>query len=267
MSSKWNARNPAIRRIQADVRELARAPSSQYFAVPNEENIFEWDFVVRGPPDSDFERGLYHGRILLPAEYPFKSPNIVFLTPNGRWEVKQKICLSISAHHPETWQPSWGIRTILEALVSFMPTPADGAVGALDASPAVRRRLAIESNTYTHPAMPEIPQIEEGDPPAEDREEIAARVQQMHVRSLGSAPPGPVPEEEKACVKEEELEEEEEDEEAKTRGDEQGESLESSPTVEEEPRREVILRMSQHVLSFVLFVLLYRRVLNVYVDV
>ena len=28
--------------------------------------------------------------------------------PNGRFEVGKKICLSISAHHPEHWQPAWG---------------------------------------------------------------------------------------------------------------------------------------------------------------
>lgn len=32
---------------------------------------------------------------------------IFFLKPNGRFEVNKKICLSISGHHPETWQPSW----------------------------------------------------------------------------------------------------------------------------------------------------------------
>lgn len=53
---------------------------------------------------TDFEGGFYHGRILLPIDYPFKPPNIVFLTPNGRFEAGKKICLSISAHHPEEWQ-------------------------------------------------------------------------------------------------------------------------------------------------------------------
>ena len=66
--------------------------------------------------------GVYHGRIILPPEYPMKPPNIVILTPNGRFEVGTKICLSVSAHHPEEWKPSWGIRTILLALASFMPT-------------------------------------------------------------------------------------------------------------------------------------------------
>lgn len=44
------------------------------------------------------------GRIILPPEYPLKPPNIVLLTLNGRFEVGTKICLSISAHHPESWR-------------------------------------------------------------------------------------------------------------------------------------------------------------------
>lgn len=55
-----------------------------------------------------------------------KPPNIVLLTPNGRFEVGTKICLSISAHHPESWQPSWSIRTVLVALIGFLPTKDNG---------------------------------------------------------------------------------------------------------------------------------------------
>lgn len=70
--------------------------------------MFDWHFTLRGPRDTEFEGGMYHGRILLPSDYPFKPPNIMLLTPNGRFEVRKKICLSISAHHPEEWQPAWG---------------------------------------------------------------------------------------------------------------------------------------------------------------
>lgn len=44
------------------------------------DNIFEWHFTIRGPPDTDFDGGIYHGRILLPAEYPMKPPSIILLT-------------------------------------------------------------------------------------------------------------------------------------------------------------------------------------------
>jgi ubiquitin-conjugating enzyme E2 J1 len=59
----------------------------------------------------------FAGRIILPTEYPMKPPNIIILTPNGRFETNTKICLSISGYHPETWQPSWSIRTALKALI------------------------------------------------------------------------------------------------------------------------------------------------------
>mmetsp|Transcript_7450 Transcript_7450/g.8852 ORF Transcript_7450/g.8852 Transcript_7450/m.8852 type:complete len:449 (+) Transcript_7450:94-1440(+) len=136
------------KRIFADVRELKEDASSEYVAEPLEDNIFEWHFTIKGPKGTDFEGGIYHGRILLPTDYPFKPPNIVFLTPNGRFEVGKKICLSISAHHPEEWQAAWGIRLILEALISFLPTEGGGAVGALDYSSNERKSLALKSQNY-----------------------------------------------------------------------------------------------------------------------
>jgi len=150
---------PALRRIQADIRELSIDPSDQYAASPLEDDMFEWHFTIRGAPDTDFEGGIYHGRILLPKDYPFKPPNIVFLTPSGRFETGVKVCLSFSAHHPELWQPAWGIRLILEALISFLPTPADGAIGALDWSSAERKSkstfslIIIVTNNFTLSAI------------------------------------------------------------------------------------------------------------------
>ncbi|KAL3650096.1 hypothetical protein CASFOL_006499 [Castilleja foliolosa] len=55
-------------------------PSDDFMSLPLEENIFEWQFAIRGPRDSEFEGGIYHGRIQLPAEYPFKPPSFMLLT-------------------------------------------------------------------------------------------------------------------------------------------------------------------------------------------
>ncbi|VDO32120.1 unnamed protein product [Haemonchus placei] len=122
-----------------------REPTEMYFAQPLEDNLFEWHFTVRGPLDSDFDGGIYHGRILFPPEYPMKPPNVVILTPNGRFELNKKICLSISGYHPETWLPSWSIRTALLALIGFMPTAGAGALGSLEYPVAERRKLAKKS--------------------------------------------------------------------------------------------------------------------------
>ena len=140
-----------MKRIRGDVKELTRSPSPVYFALPLEDNMYEWHFCLRGAPDTDFAGGIYHGRILLPPDWPFKAPDIVLLTPNGRFETRKKICLSISSHHNETWQPAWGVRLILEAIVSFMPTPGEGALGSLDYPPAERRALAVRSHSWEGP--------------------------------------------------------------------------------------------------------------------
>lgn len=147
MEHKYNLKSPAVKRLMKEAVEL-REPTEHYHAQPLEDNLFEWHFSVRGPPDSDFDGGVYHGRIVLPPEYPMKPPSIILLTPNGRFEVGKKICLSISGHHPETWQPSWSIRTALLAIIGFMPTKGEGAIGSLDYTPEERRALAKKSQDF-----------------------------------------------------------------------------------------------------------------------
>mmetsp|Transcript_17552 Transcript_17552/g.40636 ORF Transcript_17552/g.40636 Transcript_17552/m.40636 type:complete len:336 (-) Transcript_17552:69-1076(-) len=138
----------SIRRIQRELKEISDNPSKHWAASPAADDLYEWQFAVRGPPGTDFEGGIYTGRIALPVNYPLAPPSIVLLTPNGRWEVGKKICLSNSNYHPELWQPAWGLRTMIEALRSHFPMPDDGAVGALDWPSEVRRRLAKESLSF-----------------------------------------------------------------------------------------------------------------------
>ena len=78
-----------------------------------------------------------------------KPPSIILLTPNGRFEVNKKICLSISGHHPESWQPSWSIRTALLAIIGFMPTQGKGAIGSLDYPEEERKILAEKSSSWS----------------------------------------------------------------------------------------------------------------------
>ncbi|XP_029451281.1 ubiquitin-conjugating enzyme E2 J1 [Rhinatrema bivittatum] len=147
MEGRYNLKSPAVKRLMKEAAEL-KDPTDQYHAHPLEGNLFEWHFTVRGPPDSEFDGGVYHGRIVLPPEYPMKPPSIILLTSNGRFEVGKKICLSISGHHPETWQPSWSIRTALLAIIGFMPTKGEGAIGSLDYTPEERKALAKKSQDF-----------------------------------------------------------------------------------------------------------------------
>jgi ubiquitin-conjugating enzyme E2 J1 len=133
--------------------------SIDYLFAASESDMLDWHFTIRGADDTDFAGGYYHGRIKLPPDYPFKPPHILFLTPSGRFAVNTEICLSFSAFHPESWQPAWGIRLILEALISFLPTPTDGAIGALNWSSSERRRLATKSKDFVCPCCGKISDV------------------------------------------------------------------------------------------------------------
>ncbi|OHE91907.1 ubiquitin-conjugating enzyme [Colletotrichum orchidophilum] len=148
---KFNSKSPTIRRILREAQELSSSPSPDYTATPLESDLFEWHFTFRGPPNSSYSEGIYHGRIVLPPTYPLRPPSFRFLTPSGRFETNREICLSISGHHEETWQPAWGVRTALVALRSFMETDPRGQLGGLETSDAVRKRHAMVSHTFKCP--------------------------------------------------------------------------------------------------------------------
>ena len=57
----------------------------------------------------------------------------------------------MTGYHQETWQPSWSIRTVLLAIIGFMPSPGQGTIGSLDYSPGERRRLAARSRDWESP--------------------------------------------------------------------------------------------------------------------
>lgn len=145
------APSTTLRRLLKEVSELSSTtanPNPTFYAAPvSDSDLHEWHFTLLGPPSpSPYAGGLYHGRISLPPQYPYKPPNFRFLTPSGRFEVNREICLSISGFHEETWMPAWGVRTALVALRSFMSEAGTaGQVGGLESNEEVRKRLAKES--------------------------------------------------------------------------------------------------------------------------
>ncbi|KAJ9315759.1 hypothetical protein DTO271D3_4015 [Paecilomyces variotii] len=146
--------SPTLRRLMKEAAELSESspsPSPYFCAHPvSDENLFDWHFTISGPPaPSPYANGIYHGRIVLPPQYPLRPPSFRFLTPSGRFEVNREICLSISGHHEETWQPAWGIRTALIAIRSFMDADAKGQVGGLEAKEEARREWAEKSRGWT----------------------------------------------------------------------------------------------------------------------
>ncbi|KAI0807235.1 ubiquitin-conjugating enzyme/RWD-like protein [Fomes fomentarius] len=190
-----NKNNSAVKRIMREARELANDPCTDYTAAPLEDDIFEWHCTIRGPSGTEFEGGLYHFRILLPAEYPFRPPSIMMLTPNGRFELNTKICISFTNYHEELWQPAWGVRTAIIGLQGFFPLKGTAAVGvgAIEYPTAERKRLAALSRDWVCPRCNKSSLEHLPDPPAQPASESSSSEDSTPSAENSTTIPSPAP--------------------------------------------------------------------------
>uniref|UniRef100_A0AAG5DGR1 Ubiquitin-conjugating enzyme E2 J2 n=1 Tax=Anopheles atroparvus TaxID=41427 RepID=A0AAG5DGR1_ANOAO len=139
-----NQKPTATCRLKQDYMRLKRDPVPYITAEPLPSNILEWHYVIKGPEDSPYHGGYYHGTLLFTKEFPFKPPSIYMTTPNGRFKTNKRLCLSISDFHPDTWNPAWSVATILTGLLSFMleTTPT---MGSCESTTYEKRRYAQQS--------------------------------------------------------------------------------------------------------------------------
>jgi len=137
----------AVQRLKKDYQKLIKDPVPFAVAAPLQHDILEWHYVIFGAPDTPYEGGYYHGKLVFPADFPFRPPSIYMLTPSGRFQTNTRLCLSISDFHPDTWNPSWTVSSIITGLISFMNS-TDNTLGSINSSTADKKRFAQISREY-----------------------------------------------------------------------------------------------------------------------
>lgn len=137
----------AIMRLNKEFTLLQSSRPDQIRACPSERDTLTWFYVVHNlPRNSPYYGGQYFGKLVFPREYPLKPPSIYMITPSGRFEVNTRLCLSMSDYHPESWNPSWRVETILLGLISFMTDETEPlTTGGVTASFQSRRDDALLS--------------------------------------------------------------------------------------------------------------------------
>ena len=113
--------SPALRRLKKEYMTLSQAPTPGILVAPKESNFLHCNFIFYGPVfhGTPYEGGVYHGVLTFPRDFPMKPPQIKVTTECGRFEPNAKICMSMSDFHPELWNPTWSVRSILVGMVSF----------------------------------------------------------------------------------------------------------------------------------------------------
>ena len=111
------------KRLANEFKGLTSAPVCGA-KVSQEGSINKWKVVLPGPKGSAYEDGTFNLSFVFPDNYPFKYPDVKFITPMYHPNIKKdngEICMDIFAN---SWSPTQKVRDIIEKLASLLVHPS-----------------------------------------------------------------------------------------------------------------------------------------------
>jgi len=109
--------------LRRQLLELAKnPPEGVSVGLGDEEDIFHWEMMLVGPPDTLYEGGFFRAKLDFPAEFPNQPPEMSFVSTMFHPNIYEdgKVCISI-LHPPgddphnaqetseERWRPILGV--------------------------------------------------------------------------------------------------------------------------------------------------------------
>jgi len=142
-----NSDSQAALLLKKQLQQLKKHPVEGFSAgLFDDSNVFEWEVLIVGPPDTIYEGGFFNARLKFPKEYPNLPPKMKFTSemwhpnvyPNG------DVCISI-LHPPgedewgyekasERWLPIHTVESILVSVISMLSSPNDDSPANIDAA-------------------------------------------------------------------------------------------------------------------------------------
>nr|XP_058963949.1 ubiquitin-conjugating enzyme E2 G1-like [Pocillopora verrucosa] len=133
--------------LKKQLSELDKNPPEGFSAgLIDDDNLFKWEIMVVGPPDTFYEGGLFKAHLYFPREYPQKPPKMRFISEFWHPNVHKdgEVCISI-LHEPgedkygyekasERWLPIHTVETILISVISMISEPNDESPANVDAA-------------------------------------------------------------------------------------------------------------------------------------
>lgn len=151
-SGGGNSSSSAVRALGLELKSLQDDPLEGIRArLVNDENMFEWEVALFGPPDTLYQGGYFKAHMKFPRDYPYSPPSVRFVTKVWHPNVYENGDLCISILHPpvddpqsgelpcERWNPTQNVRTILLSVVSLLNEPNTFSPANVDASVMFRR--------------------------------------------------------------------------------------------------------------------------------
>lgn len=127
--------------------ELKKNPVEGFSAgLVDDSDIYKWEVLIIGPPDTLYEGGFFRAQLLFPDEYPLMPPRMKFITEMWHPNIESNGDVCISILHPpgddeygyenasERWSPIHTVETILISVISMLADPNDESPANVDAA-------------------------------------------------------------------------------------------------------------------------------------
>lgn len=143
----------SVKNINRQYKSLAKNPES-LFSVELTSDIYTWNVMFFGPPDTIYENGIFNAKMIFPKDFPNSPPTVRFVDdvyhpnvyPDG------KVCISILHEGvdqfgyesaSERWNPSHSVSSILLSIISMLPNPNFESPANIDASVLCKDKYEI----------------------------------------------------------------------------------------------------------------------------
>ncbi|KAK6180463.1 hypothetical protein SNE40_012612 [Patella caerulea] len=142
----------AVRALQLEFKKIHDEPVEGFrVKLINEDNLFEWEVAIFGPPGTLYEGGYFKAHMKFPKDYPYCPPSVRFISKMWHPNVYDngEVCISI-LHPPvddpqsgelpsERWNPTQTVRTVLLSIISLLNEPNTYSPANVDASVMFRK--------------------------------------------------------------------------------------------------------------------------------
>lgn len=134
--------------LKKELSQLQRKPVEGFsVGLVNDNDIYRWEVIIMGPPDTLYEGGIFKCHLYFPKEYPLRPPTMRFLTEIWHPNIGENgiVCISTlneaGAEGPgfqkpsECWVPVHTVETIMLSVISMLSDPnSDSPANAIAAA-------------------------------------------------------------------------------------------------------------------------------------
>lgn len=101
--------------------DLARnPPDGVSVGLGEDENIFNWELLIVGPPDTLYEGGFFTAKLDFPSDFPNSPPVMTFKTPI--WHPNGKSCPALFLQRRRLNEAHFALKQSTRTAVSVFPS-------------------------------------------------------------------------------------------------------------------------------------------------